>query len=161
MEKKEVTKMKRKESLTVTSVSIPVDFINWIKDNRRESVSEFIRDAVSEKMDRLIGHEGQLAEIDKRIMEKQIELEILNTERHSVEEAHSRWKDEKELEDLSSLIAKAIKKINYTSWEDAAKDLESARKNVSRESFDDLVQAIWTRHRIEHEGEIIVDLSSY
>jgi hypothetical protein len=129
---------------------MPPDYIKWIEEHTDMSVSAFLRKCVSDEIDKTDGFDAKIKLIDSQIKEKMREIESLQLQRETMQQENTRKKEEKEINEVSALIAKAINKINYVSWQDAANSLEPSRRDIPRETFLDLVQAIWFR---EHDGD--------
>lgn len=138
---------RERQGLVTTTISIPEKYLEWIEKNTESTTSAFIRQCVGEKINRSEGFDSKIAEINTSIKEKEIEMEQLVYARQTLEQENARLKEEKEIDDLSNLIAKAIKKIPYVSWQDAANDLDSSRKHISSETFVSLVETIWYREK--------------
>ena len=138
---------KERQGLTITTISIPGKYLEWIENNTDESTSAFVRRCVGKEIDRLEGYDSKIVELDALIKEKEAEMEKLIYNRQLLEQEKARHKEEKDVEQLSELIAKAIKKIPYVSWQDAANDLDSSRKDISSETFVSLVESIWYREK--------------
>lgn len=126
----------------ITSVSLPVSSFKWIKEHGNQ-MSEFVREAVNEKIERSVGYEDRLTSLDRELKELQSTIENKQNEYHEVKAMHESWMDEKELNELSSLIRRAIVNIKYKTWQEVANDLDSARTRISTAAFADLVKRIW------------------
>jgi hypothetical protein len=137
---------KRKDYIT-TSVALSKEHIEWIEKNTNVTVSAFIRELIDTKIDQASGYDVKIGIVDDKIKKAQFDIVLLQQERDSLEEKNTLFKESKEIERLSELIAKAIKKIRYSCWQEAAKDLDSARKEIDRESFMALVETIWFREQ--------------
>ena len=143
------------EPLIIKTISIPASYLDWVKNNTDRSFSDFVRNALDEKIGNTTGFKEKLAAIEEDIRQKRAELEALSAKKFSIEQEQEIWEEAREIEELSSLIVKAINKLNYASWEDAARDLDSSRKNLSSEAFRDLVQSLWIRTKIDGAVESV------
>lgn len=154
LEKQVIEMPKKRSDFIPTTISIPKKHLDWINENANVSISAFVRQLIDAKIDQVTGYDEKIHAIDEKIKQAQFDITLLQQERDSLTDKSALWKESKEIERLSELIAKAIKKIRYSCWQEAAKDLDSARKEIDRESFMALVETIWLREQ-NGDGEIV------
>ncbi len=136
----------------ITSVTIYRDDLEWIK-RTDYSVSAFVREAVSEKILRETGAIFEIERLRARLREIEQEREMIQKKLEELESVRTKVEKEKELRKINSLIERAILRIPYEDWEDAAKDLEESRGRLSIEEWRSLVKRKWDELRGEENDD--------
>ena len=139
---------KSSEPKIVTSVNLPISYVDWINQHG-ESLSDFIRRATQEKIERNTGYQERIKTLEQKVKLAHADLERLENELYEAKAMHEDWEQSKEMKELSDLITRAVNNISYESAEDAIEDLRTARSKIPNEAFEDLVRKIWEETRIE------------
>ena len=131
--------MKKK---VATSVYIDLEDYEWIKEHGFKA-SEFIREAVKFYIDQVDAGYHDIRKIKKEIAELEAALEekkalLARLEAQAAERARQRAIEEKK-----ALIREALIHVGYGSVEEAARDLEEERGDLSWEEWLSLVEEVW------------------
>jgi hypothetical protein len=115
-----------KEDKVLTSVYLPLRQKEWIKQ-RGFKQSQFVREAVEEKIIRESGFQTQIAKrrekieiLKDEIAREEMVIEELNAK-------HQEWVKEQEENELLLNVETAIYKVGYMNAAEAARDLKSLR----------------------------------
>jgi Arc/MetJ-type ribon-helix-helix transcriptional regulator len=136
-----MTQSKRRPAV-VTSVYLPLDDLEWIRSHR-DSTSAFIREAVSEKIDREMGFASQIKRVQTEICVLDSELNTMKAELHDLENKQSKWLQNTESERINDLLVRATTNIRYETWQDAAEDLLEAKGSLTDEQWNQKVREVW------------------
>jgi len=125
-----------------TSVYIDLEDYEWIKEHGFKA-SEFIREAVKFYIDQVDVGYHDIRRVEKEIAELEAALEekralLIRLRAQAAEKARERLIEEKK-----ALIREALTHVEYDSVEEAARDLEEERGDLSWEEWLQLVEEVW------------------
>jgi hypothetical protein len=131
------------------TVYIPEDHVSFIEKSG-ESFTEFVRQAVEDRIHIYTGYDGEIEKIRDEINDLEVSLEIKKQKLARLEAKKNYDKYQKEIKDITSLISRALINVDYKSVEDAVEDLYEAKGSLSDEVFRRMVSQLW----IERYGTV-------
>jgi len=125
-----------------TSVYLFLRQKKWI-DERGYVLSDFVRLAVDEKINSMAGYIVDIEKTRDRIKNLEEDLKIQKEKLIHLEQKQEEFDETINMENINSLIVRAITNIDYSGWEEAAKDLEDLRGTLQIETWENLVRERW------------------
>jgi len=131
------------DPMVPVSISIPLSLKRWIKANTMLNFSEFCRGALEHEIERQSGYTRAIELMEAEILRDENHLEEKKARLNALRGKQVEFEAEKVFENVKDLLIRAILRIPYDSWGDAAGDLESERGELSEAEWKSLVEDTW------------------